>query len=94
MPNYKFLYSKLLKYKKKRSMKTIISKYFMNDMSNNFFFNQIQILIAYISVKKNNFRSLFEIIDSNSKKWKRYYFPINILKYWIVTNWRFYLIVY
>lgn len=49
-------------------MKTIISKYFMNDMSNNFFFNQIQILIAYISVKKNNFRSLFEIIDSNSKK--------------------------
>lgn len=36
-------------------MKTIISKYFMNDMSNNFFFNQIQILIAYISVKKITF---------------------------------------
>lgn len=43
----KFLYSKLLEYKKK-SMK-IISKYFMNNKSNNFFF---QILIAYISIKK------------------------------------------
>lgn len=67
MSNYKFLYSKLLKYKKK-SMKTIISKYFMNDMSNNFFFQSNSDFNSLYFGKKNNYHSLFEIIDSNSKK--------------------------